>query len=140
MNSFNFDITFTSNKKEVIKKLGYYFDYNLNVVKKIANKNPYELYHREYQTLVQILYPNFFITSDKYNDFIAYKIKKLKNGKIKLIEQAIFPRINVRNRIIKNIKTYNLTLIDLILNLIEKNNIEPSSDWIKFKNETNIYS
>lgn len=140
MNSFNFDIAFISNKKEVIKQLGRYFDFNFNLLMRLANKNPYELYHREYQTLVQILYPNSFITSDKYNDFIVYKLKQLKNGKIELIEQAIFPRINVRNRIIKNIKTYKLTLIDLILLLFKKNNIEPSMDWLRIKNETNIYS
>lgn len=139
MNTYNFNAYFKSKNKEVIKKLGTYYDYGIEKLRIIALKNPLDLYHRDFFIILQTLFPNSFISCDKVNDYIVYKIVRLKNGKVKLVKEAVFPRINIRNRVSVNIYHSYFTLLDLSIALFEKNNIEISCDWYNSLANLNLY-
>ena len=111
-----------------------YYDYNKEIVEKIAHKNIYDVIWEEFETLVQALFPKHLICSGFMDNYLMFNIE---NNKRVDPPEFYYNYIGSCLNNNKELKYNNLFLE--IMDLFEKNDIVPDDSWKIFKKNLRLH-
>lgn len=105
-----------------------YYDYNKEIVEKIAHKNTDDMTWEDFAILAQALFPKHLICSGLFDCFLMFNIENNKRVDLPEFYYGHAGSFLNNNEELK----YNNLFLE-IMDLFEKNDIVPDDSWITLK-------
>lgn len=110
-----------------------YWDYNKEIVEKIAHKKIFDITWKDLATLAQALFPKHLISSDLFHNLLMFNIENNKS-----VDPPEFYYKHADSFLNNNEELKYNNLFFEIMDLFEKNDIVPDNSWKIFKKKFEV--